>query len=319
MKYAHLGRSALRVSRVALGTVNFGWVADEPSSRLILDRAVADGCNLIDTANSYNREREETHTETMLGRWLHDHPGVRDRLVLATKVCVPVGDGPNDGGLSAWHIRSACEASLRRLRTDHIDLYQMHHVDRRAPWEEVWQAMDQLVRDGKVLYVGSSNFAGWHIALCQAAARGGVLGLVSEQSVYNLAERAVELEVLPACQALGLGLLAHSVLHGGILAGDSLGPSRRLHEPVRARARRHGDRLEAYYRFCRELGKPPAVVAVSLVLHRAGVAAAVIGPRTIEQYAELSRAAELDLGEEALARLEQLWPGPGPAPEAYAW
>jgi NDP-hexose 2,3-enoyl reductase len=220
MDYTHLGRSGVSVSRLCLGTMNFGSFTDADGAYQIMDRALEHGINFFDTANTYGRPRAEGVTEQIIGKWLAGGEGRRDRIVLATKLYGGKGEWPNDTHLSALNIRRSCEDSLRRLGTDHIDLYQMHHVDRATPWEEIWEAMGVLRAQGKVIYVGSSNFAGWHIARAQeAAARRGALGLVSEQSLYNLAVRAVELEVLPACQAYGLGVLPWSPLHGGLLAG----------------------------------------------------------------------------------------------------
>ncbi|MFL6113556.1 MAG: aldo/keto reductase, partial [Catenulispora sp.] len=199
MEYTHLGRTGLTVSRLCVGTMNFAWQIGEADSHAILDRTLDAGLNFVDTANMYGRERGDGMSERFIGSWFDS--GRRDRIVLATKVYAPLTDWPNDGGLSARHIIAACEASLRRLRTDWIDLYQMHHVDRTTPWAEIWQAMEVLVSQGKVRYVGSSNFAGWHLVRAQAAAdRRHFLGLVSEQCKYNLLTRHVELEVLPAAR-----------------------------------------------------------------------------------------------------------------------
>lgn len=201
MEYTHLGRTGLKVSRVCLGTMNFGPVTNEEDSFAIMDRALDAGINFFDTANVYGWKRGEGITENIIGRWLKQGGGRREKIVLATKVYGVMGDWPNEGRLSAYHIRRACEESLRRMQTDHIDLYQMHHIDRDTPWEEVWQAMEQLVREGKVIYVGSSNFAGWHIAQANETARARhFMGLVSEQSLYNLNARMIELEVIPACE-----------------------------------------------------------------------------------------------------------------------
>src|SRR5436309_6276546 len=218
MDHVRLGRSGLRVSRLCLGTMNFGPLTSEADSFAIMDRALEAGITFFDTANVYGWKTGEGVTEQIVGRWLAQGGGRRERVVLATKVYGKMGDGPNDRGLSAYHIRRACEESLRRLGTDRIDLYQMHHVDRDAPWEEIWQAMEQLVAAGKILYVGSSNFAGWQIAQAQgAAAARHFLGIISEQSLYNLNARTVELEVVPACRAHGIGLLPWSPLAGGLL------------------------------------------------------------------------------------------------------
>jgi aryl-alcohol dehydrogenase-like predicted oxidoreductase len=234
-----------------------------------------------------------------------------------------MGKGQNESRLSAYHIRQACEDSLRRLQTDHIDLYQMHHVDRATPWDEIWQAMEQLVREGKVLYVGSSNFAGWHLAQAQAtAASRHFLGLVSEQSLYNLNDRMVELEVIPACQALGLGVLPWSPLARGLLAGvlDGTGTGRRQSEVVAKAIERCRVKLEAWEGLCREIGQAPPIVALSWLLGRPGVTAPILGPRTVDQLVETLPALEVRLASEALDRLDEIFPGPGgPAPEAYAW
>ena len=222
MDYTHLGRTGLKVSRLCLGTMNFGDVSNETTSHRILDEAVEAGINFIDTADVYGTEQSPNIpqgsglSEKIIGRWL-EQGGRRDRIVLATKLYQPMGPGPNDRRLSAYHIRKACEDSLRRLKTDHIDVYQMHHIDRHTPWEEIWQAMEILVQQGKVLYIGSSNFAGWDIATAQSMASArNFLGLVAEQSLYNLAARTVELEVIPACRHFGLGLIPWSPLAGGL-------------------------------------------------------------------------------------------------------
>src|SRR3954451_20997267 len=221
MEYRRLGRTALRVSPLCLGTMNFGPLTTEPDSYEIMDRALDEGINFFDTANRYGGPKGPGVTEEIVGRWFAQGGGRREKVVLATKVYGPMTEWPNDGGLSARHIRDACEASLRRLQTDHIDLYQMHHVDRATPWEEIWQAMDLLVQQGKVIYVGSSNFAGWHIAAAnEAANRRGSFGLVSEQSLYNLKTRTIELEVLPACESYGVGVLPWSPLGSGLLGGS---------------------------------------------------------------------------------------------------
>src|SRR5450631_4534179 len=199
MEYTHLGRTGLRVSRLCLGTMNFGPFTTEPDSYAIMDGALERGINFFDTANVYGWKKGEGVTENIVGRWFAQGGGRRDKVVLATKVNGVMGDWPNESRLSALNIRRACDASLKRLQTDHIDLYQMHHVDRNTPWEEIWQAMEQLVTQGKVVYVGSSNFAAWHIvAANEAARRRDSFGLISEQSLYNLKTRNIELEVIPA-------------------------------------------------------------------------------------------------------------------------
>lgn len=323
MDYVYLGRTGLKVSRLCLGTMNFGPNTSEKVSFRIMDEAVEAGINFFDTANVYGRELGEGVTEQIVGRWLAQGGGRREKIVLATKVYGRMGEGPNEGRLSALHIRRACEDSLRRLQTDHIDLYQMHHIDRNAPWPEVWQAMEQLVREGKVIYMGSSNFAGWHIAQAQeAAAKRNFMGLVSEQSLYNLQSRTIELEVIPACQEYGLGLIPWSPVSGGMLSGVSSNEeaSRRTSERVQARMAEHKEQLQAYTALCEQIGENPADVAIAWLLHQPAVSAPIIGPRTMEQLHGSLHAASLELGTDTLEKLEEIWPGPGgPAPEAYAW
>src|SRR5207302_1709534 len=249
MQYTHLGRTGLIVSRLCLGTMNFGPETSETDSFSIMDRALEQEINFFDTANVYGAKKGEGVTEQILGRWFAQGGGRRDKVVLATKVYNVMGDWPNQSRLSALHIRRACEESLRRLRTDYIDLYQMHHIDRSTPWEEIWQAMEQLVREGKVLYVGSSNFAGWHVAQAnELARRRHFMGLVSEQCLYNLNARTVEMEVLPACEAYGLGVIPWSPLAGGFLGGAlaRANEGRRASDEVRQRIEANRDKLERY-------------------------------------------------------------------------
>src|SRR4051794_4350428 len=257
MDYTHLGRTGLSVSRLVLGTMNFGPQTEEPDSHRIMDRALEHGLNFFDTANVYGWQQGEGITEQIIGRWFAQGGGRREKVVIATKLYGSMSDWPNDTFLSARNIRHGCDGSLRRLQTDHIDLYQMHHVDRATPWEEIWQAMEQLVREGKITYVGSSNFAAWDIALAQSSASARhFLGLTSEQSLYNLAVRTVELELVPALRSLGVGLLPYSPLHAGLLAGALEAGSQD------ARVERHRDQLQAYEALCRELGAKPADVAL---------------------------------------------------------
>jgi aryl-alcohol dehydrogenase-like predicted oxidoreductase len=323
MEHTHLGRTGLLVSRLCLGTMNFGPETSEEDSLTIMDRALEEDVNFFDTANVYGWKKGEGVTENILGRWFAQGDGRRDKVVLATKVYGLMGDWPNQSKLSALNIRRACEASLRRMQTDHIDLYQMHHVDRDTPWDEIWQAMDVLVQQGKVLYVGSSNFAGWHIVKAnEVARRRGSLGLVSEQSLYNLAERSIELEVLPACRDYGVGVIPWSPLGGGLLGGilRKTREGRSASEQVRERLEEHRSQVEEYEAFCDELDERPADVALAWLLHQPGVTAPITGPRTLEQFEQSLRALEIELDDKALERLDQIWPGPGgPAPEAYAW
>ena len=323
MEYTNLGRTGLKVSRLCLGTMNFGPLTSEPDAFAIMDKALELGVNFFDTANVYGRQRGEGITENILGRWFAQGGGRRDKVVLATKVYGMMGDWQNESKLSAHHIRRACDESLRRLQTDHIDLYQMHHIDRSTPWEEIWQAMEQLVREGKVIYVGSSNFAGWHIAQAQEAAKARhFMGLASEQSLYNLSARTIELEVVPACRAYGLGIIPWSPLGGGILGGalKKANEGRRAEEQRLAAIEKHRAQLEKYEALCQELGEQPADVALAWLLHRPGVTAPIIGPRTIDQFIGTLRALEIKLSGEVMKKLDEIWPGPGgEAPEAYAW
>ncbi len=310
MQYVHLGRSGLKVSRLCLGTMNFGPQTIEQDSFAIMDRALDLGINFFDTADVYGWKLGEGWTEQIIGRWLAQGGGRRDKVVLATKVFGRMGDWPNQSRLSARHIKQACEASLRRLHTDWIDLYQMHHVDRETP-------------EGKVLYVGSSNFAGWHLAQAQEAARHrNFFGLVSEQSLYNLNERTIELEVIPACEAYGIGLIPWSPLGRGLLAGvlQPANSGRRADEELKKEIAKSRTKLEAYEALCAGIGERPADVALAWLLHQRAVTAPVIGPRTMEQLDGAMRTLSLTLSQETMKQLDDLFPGPGgTAPEAYAW
>ncbi len=323
MQYTRLGRTGLKVSRLCLGTMNFGPLTSEADSFAVMSRALELGINFFDTANVYGRRKGEGVTEQIIGRWFAQDASRRQQVVLATKVYGAMGDGVNDRGLSAYHIRRACEESLRRLQTDHIDLYQMHHIERETPWEEIWQAMEQLVREGKIIYVGSSNFAGWQIAQANgiAAAR-HFMGLVSEQSLYNLSARMIELEVIPACRAFGLGLIPWSPLAGGLLAGgtETATEGRRSDDQRKKALQKHRAKLKAYEDSCAKLGEKPADVALAWLLHNPVVTAPIIGPRTLDQLEGSLRALDITLSSEVLKQLDKIWPGPGgEAPEAYAW
>ncbi|HUS60663.1 MAG TPA: aldo/keto reductase, partial [Acidimicrobiales bacterium] len=291
---------------------------EEADAHRIMDRALEHSINFFDTANVYGGGS----TEEIIGRWFAQGGGRREKTVIATKVYGGRDPWPNTNRLSALHIRQACEDSLRRLQTDHIDLYQMHHVDRDTPWDEIWQAMDLLVSQGKVIYVGSSNFAGWHIAKANEAARQrSSLGLVSEQSLYNLTARMVELEVVPACEGYGLGLIPWSPLGGGLLGGALARDGvRRASDRVQERVDSMRPQLERYEKLCAELGEQPADVALAWLLANPVVTAPIIGPRTTEQLDGSLRALDITLTDEVLADLDAIFPGPGgTAPEAYAW
>ena len=323
MEYTHLGRTGLSVSRLCLGTMNFGPETTEPDSHTIMDRAHEHGINFFDTANVYGWKRGEGWTEQIIGRWFAQGGGRRERTVLATKLYGDMGDWPNDGRLSALNIRRACDASLARLQTDYIDLYQMHHVDRATPWDEIWEAMSVLRQQGKILYVGSSNFAGWHIAQAQEAADARhLLGLVSEQSIYNLVTRKVELEVLPAAEHYGLGVIPWSPLHGGLLGGalrKEREGSRREGGRSQEYLDEHRPQIEQYEALCDELGEEPANVALAWLLTRPAVTGPIIGPRSTEQLDGVLRAVEIELDDKVLSRLDEIFPGHQTAPEDYAW
>ncbi|MFP4302179.1 MAG: aldo/keto reductase [Spirochaetaceae bacterium] len=346
MRYTKLGRSGVKVSRLCLGTMNFGPKAGEEESHRIMDRALEAGINFFDTANRYGFDLEVGLTESIIGRWLESR-GTRDRIVLATKFFGPMGPGANDEGLSFYHMRAAVEASLRRLKTDRIDLYQMHHIDRGFPhfkstleyldgdvsnlhypdylepgtsWTEIWQGYEQLIVSGKVLYAGSSNFAAWNIAQAnERATNRQMLGLITEQSKYSLFTRQIELEVVPVCRNYGMGILPWSPLDGGALAGeDSSGGKGRRSE--RSYTEETEKKRRRFFGLCGELGEEPSVIALAWLLSNPVVTAPIIGPRTVGQLEAALRAVEISLDEETVARLDEIFPGPGnQAPEAYAW
>jgi len=320
MQYTSLGRTGLKVSRLCLGTMNFGPQTTEADSYAIMDRALEHGINFWDTANVYGGKKGEGVTEQIMGRYFAQGGGRREKVVLATKVYNDMGDWPNTTRLSALHIRQACEASLRRLQTDYIDLYQMHHVWREAPWEEIWQAMELLVQQGKVLYIGSSNFAGWHIVQAnEIAKRRNFLGLVSEQSLYNLNARVVERDLIPACEAYGVGIIPWSPLGGGLLGGVLDKPSEGRRGDMAEQIEANRSKLEPWETLCKELGEQPADVALAWLLSNKAVTAPIIGPRTIEQLDGSLRALEINLSEETLQRIDEIFPGYKPSPEGYAW
>ncbi|MEV5985915.1 aldo/keto reductase [Streptomyces sp. NPDC052051] len=329
MEYTQLGRTGLKVSRLVLGTMNFGPQTDEAGSHAIMDAALDAGINFFDTANVYGWGENKGRTESIIGNWFAQGGERREKVVLATKGYANMGpDGeawPNHDKLSAVNIRRAVDASLRRLRTDHIDLYQFHHIDRSTPFEEIWQAIDVLVQQGKILYAGSSNFPGYKIAQAnETAARRGSYGLVSEQCLYNLFERRAEMEVIPAARDYGLGVIPWSPLHGGLLGGvirkEATGGRRTggraadvLKDPaVRAQ-------IQAYEDLLAKHGLEPGETALAWLLTRPGVTGPIVGPRTAEQLESALRAVRLELSEDVLAGLEEIFPGPGPSPEAFAW
>jgi aryl-alcohol dehydrogenase-like predicted oxidoreductase len=302
--------------------MNFGPQTSEPDSYAIMDKALELGINFFDTANVYGWKKGEGVTEQIIGRWWAQGGERRDKVVLATKVYGDMGEWPNTSRLSALHIRKACDASLKRLQTDYIDLYQMHHVYRDSPWDEIWQAMDLLVQQGKVLYVGSSNFAGWHVAQAnEAARRRGTLGLVSEQSIYHLMKRDIEREMIPACREYGLGIIPWSPLGGGLLGGvlQKQSAGRRSSDDMQRRVDAERPRLEAWENLCAELGEKPADVALAWMLQNPVVTAPIIGPRTMEQLEGSLRALEITLSDEVNKKIDAIFPGYRTSPEDYAW
>jgi aryl-alcohol dehydrogenase-like predicted oxidoreductase len=329
MEYRKLGKNGVWVSPLCLGTMNFGWHTSEKDSHALMDEAIGLGINFFDTADVYGWSQNRGATEEIIGRWIAQG-GRRDSIVLCTKVYnlmtrSDTRPEPNRDrrSLSAMKIIRHCEDSLRRLQTDVIDIYQMHHVDRDCPWEEIWQAMDTLRTQGKIIYVGSSNFAGWDIAQCSELARQRFIQpLVSEQSIYHLDNRMVELEVVPACRSYGMGLIPWSPLAGGLLGGalKKRAEGRRSGEDFEKNVDKKRDKLAAFEGLCGELGEEPANVALAWLLHNPVVTAPIIGPRTVEQLRSTLRATEIRLEKAALDRLDVIFPGPGgEAPKAYAW
>ncbi|HEX5728949.1 aldo/keto reductase [Microbacterium sp.] len=326
MEYTHLGRTGTSVSRIVLGTMNFGDRTPEEEAFAIMDRALELGVNFFDTANGYGGSGGRGETERIIGRWFAARPGVRDDIVLATKVHSPMVDPTSDGdvvnarGASAWQVRREAIGSLQRLQTDRIDLYQFHHIDRHISWPELWQAMEVLVAQGTVVYTGSSNFAAWNIAQAnEIAQQRNFLGLVSEQSVYSLIRRSIELEVIPAARNYGLGILPWSPLAGGLLSGGSAPANSRSAELTSARADRE-EQLQSYERFAQERGWTPSALGLAWLLHQPGVTGPIVGPRTVEQLESAVTALDIVLNDDDLRALDELFPGPGgQAPEAYAW
>jgi aryl-alcohol dehydrogenase-like predicted oxidoreductase len=323
MQYTHLGRSGLQVSRLCLGTMNFGPQTAEADAHSIMDSARENGINFFDTANVYGGSGHRGWTEEIIGRWFAKGGQRREQAVLATKVYGTMADRPNDSRLSALHVRRALDASLKRLQTDYIDVYQFHHIDRNTPWDEIWQAIEVAAQQGKILYSGSSNFAGWHIAQAQEAARRrNYTGLVSEQSLYNLLVRQAELEVIPAAREYGLGLLPWSPLQGGLLGGvlkKERDGVRRTEGRAAETLKKHADRIRRYEDLADELGHEPGDIALAWLLHQPAVTAPILGPRTQDQLDAALRSLDVTLESSVLAQLDDIFPGHRTAPEDYAW
>ena len=313
----------------------------------MMDKALEVGINFFDCANVYGMPVRQGLSEEIIGNWLSQDGKRREQIVLTTKVHCPMGHGVNERGLSAYHIRKACEDSLRRLQTDHIDVFFMHHVDggeatpagkkgfempeqdlyrpahrkKNTPWEEVLQALEVLVQQGKIIYCASSNFAAWNIVqLCEKSMSRNFLGPVCEQSVYNLYNRTIELEVIPACREYGLGLVLWSPLGGGLFGGALEKAQTGRRAGLGEVAQKHKSQLESYEALCKNVGEKPADVAWAWLLGNEVVTAPIIGPGTMAQLTGITRSLELKLDNETLAKLDEIWPGPGgEAPEAYAW
>jgi len=321
MQYTCLGRTGLKVSRLCLGTFNFYHVTSEEEALELLDQGEALGINFIDTANIYGKENKYPGAaESLIGSWLKKSNGRRNNFVIATKVFGPMGLLPNQGGLSAYHIRQACEDSLRRLGTDHIDIYQMHYLDKNTPLEEIWQAFSILIQQGKVIYIGSSNFAAWQIMKAQnLAEKNNLFGIVSEQSVYNLMERTVELEVLPTIRELGIGFLPWSPLAGGLLAGylSKKPKGRRSLDHKKREVTEKIDSLTQFEGLCERVNLKPSHVALAWLLHNKDVTSPIVGARNAEQLVDSAKAIYVKLNEETLIELDQIWQGPGEAPQSY--
>jgi aryl-alcohol dehydrogenase-like predicted oxidoreductase len=331
MDYTKLGKSNVTVSKICLGTMHFGRATSEADAFAIMDRALELGINFFDTANVYGGRGR---AEEIIGAWLSQGDRRRERVVLATKVYGPMADAsvPNEGpGISAYKVRKHVADSLRRLQTDHLDLYQVHHIDWRITAEEFWGTFERLVDRGDVLYVGSSNFPGWGLAKYQMQAlQRGFLGFVSEQTQYNLLNRIPELEVLPAAKDLGIGVLAYMPLAGGLLTGKAkaIDGSRTAaveqEYEISLAARRQ--QFEAYSDLCEALGAPEHIVAMAWTLAHPAVASAIVGIRTLAHLHNIEQAVALELDTAAMARLDEIFNinrgrplRPGPAPAAYAW
>jgi len=329
MEYTYLGRTGLKVARLCLGTMNFGPKTDEADAFAIMDAAVDAGVTFFDTANVYGGYGGNGHrgwTEEIIGRWFALGGGRREKVILATKVygemSIPPADANDDVGLSAYKIRRHVEGSLQRLQTDHIELYQMHHVDEKVGWDELYGVFEDLVSAGKIVYVGGSNFGARHLCYAQAeAAKRGFLGLVSEQHKYALTCRLPELELIPACIDLGVGVIAWSPLAGGLLSGHAqAGDKTRSASAWEEASPERRDQVQRFEKHCSDLGEKPGVVALAWVLAQPGLTAPIIGPRTMEQLDDAVHATEISLSDETLSVLDEIFSGPGgAAPAAYAW
>ena len=330
MKYAKLGRSNLMVSKICLGTMHFGGPTPEEEAFKIMDKALEMGLNFFDTANVYGGRGK---TEEIIGKWFKQGGGRRDQVVLATKVYGNMADEsiPNEArGISAYKVRKHAAASLKRLQTDHIDLYQIHHIDRDITAEEFWGTFERLIDKGDVLYMGTSNFPGWGLAKYQMQAwQRGSMGFISEQCQYNLLSRYPELEVIPAAQAFGIGLIPYMPLGGGLLTGKKKAVEGSRTHSVEQEYNLNlsgNQQFEAYSALCQKLGETEHAVAIAWVLANPAVSSAIVGVRTLAHLEGLDRAAELQLDQATMIELDKIFNinhgrplRPGPAPEAFAW
>jgi len=331
MEYRKMGRTGLKVSELCLGTMQFGWTADEASSCAVLDTFWEAGGNFIDTADIYTSWVGDVsyggRAEEIIGTWMQGS-GVRQDVILATKVRGRMWEGPNGEGLSRVHILRACEDSLRRLQTDYIDLYQCHWADMTTPIDETLAALDELVRAGKVRYIGASNYPAWRLmeAIWQSD-KHDCARFDCYQPEYSLMERKLfEYEAMPLCKHYGLGVIPYSPLAGGFLTGKY---RRGADRPDSVRAdgilQRYGgemgwDLIEMLEGIGKGYEKTIAQTALAWLLTNPVVTAPIIGPRTMQQLTDAMHALDIKLSEETLKKLDEIWPGPGgQAPEAYAW
>jgi aryl-alcohol dehydrogenase-like predicted oxidoreductase len=328
MEYCSLGRSGLQVSRLCLGTGNFGtggtekanWgTVGEKEAFQIMDAALDAGINFFDTANVYGGVGHRGYTEEIIGRWFAQGGGRREKTVLATKVGRIMEEDETDGpnkpeGLSLYKIRRHFEGSLKRLQTDRVELLQMHKVDRRVTWEELWEAFEGLVRQGKLDYVGSSNFSAWDIMKAQYAAKERhFMGLINEQTRYDLLGRLAELEIIPAVTDLGIGMTIYSPLVRGLLGIDMLNPlSRPISDVAKGQIEVYKTQLTAFSQLCRDLGETEANVALAWTLSNKAISSVIIGPCSVEDLNSLLRSVALKLDASTLKNLDGIFPGPGP-------
>lgn len=325
MKYQRLGRSGLYVSKICLGTANFGtgsssgagdWgVVAEKEAFAIMDYALDNGIQFFDTANVYGGREHRGLTETIIGRWFQQGGLRRERVVLGTKVGrvfeQSIVDGPNNvEGLSLYKIRRHVEESLKRLQTDHVELLQMHKPDSLTPWDEIWEAFEGLVRDGKVDYVGSSNHSAWQIMKAQECAhQRGFMGLVNEQHLYTPMSRMAEEELLPMAKDQGIGITIYSPLFRGFLGVDAQNPNARaMSAECKWLFERWHDKAVRFSSLCREIGESEACVTLAWELAHPEVTSVIVAPTSIKDLEELLRAVEIELDDETMDTIDNIFP-----------